>query len=218
MGISERKEREREQRRNDIIDAAEKVIFSKHLDASTMDEIAEEAELSKGTLYLYFKNKTELFLAIQERGLSMLVDDFRKTLKNSGSKVGLDLIHDLGETYFKFSVKYPNYYNADVYGRSQEFLDEVKNLDMSKACNAKRALLMSALQTALQKGVDDGSIRNDIDPKRMSLQLYASFFGIIQVHQTRKRAVLESIMELMDIDTEIMIYEYFDLIRRGLKS
>lgn len=56
MGTTERKKREKERRRNTIIDAAEKVIFSKGLDQSTMTEIAQEAELSKGTLYLYFKN------------------------------------------------------------------------------------------------------------------------------------------------------------------
>ena len=61
MGIAERKEREKEQRRKAILDAAEKVFFEKGLKYSTMDDVAEEAELSKGTLYLYFKNKEELF-------------------------------------------------------------------------------------------------------------------------------------------------------------
>ena len=52
MGIAERREREREQRRNTILDAAETVFFSKGINLATMDEVAEEAELSKGTLYL----------------------------------------------------------------------------------------------------------------------------------------------------------------------
>ena len=43
MGITERKEREKMRRRNDIIDAAEKIFFAKGLAASTMDEIAEAA-------------------------------------------------------------------------------------------------------------------------------------------------------------------------------
>ena len=57
MGIQERKEREKLQRREDIIDAAEKVFFKKDLDSATMDDVANEAELSKGTLYIYFKSK-----------------------------------------------------------------------------------------------------------------------------------------------------------------
>ena len=50
MGITERKEREKEHRKEEIIDAAQKVFFEKGLLSSTMDDIAEAAELSKGCL------------------------------------------------------------------------------------------------------------------------------------------------------------------------
>ena len=73
MGITERREREKEQRHNDIIDAAEKVFFSRGLEHATMDNVAVEAELSKGTLYLYFKSKEELYLAILLRSLYQCV-------------------------------------------------------------------------------------------------------------------------------------------------
>ncbi len=62
MGILERKEKEKQQRRDDILGAAKEVFFSKGLMSATMDEIAEKAELSKGTLYLYFASKEELYL------------------------------------------------------------------------------------------------------------------------------------------------------------
>jgi TetR/AcrR family transcriptional regulator len=55
MGIVERKEREKEHRKEEILDAAQKVFFERGLVTATMDEIAETAELSKGTLYLYYK-------------------------------------------------------------------------------------------------------------------------------------------------------------------
>mgnify|MGYP006293938867 FL=1 len=60
MGIYERKRREREQRRAQILEAAKKVFSSKGFNSATMEEIAGEAELSPGTLYIYFKNKEEL--------------------------------------------------------------------------------------------------------------------------------------------------------------
>jgi TetR/AcrR family transcriptional regulator len=218
MGISERKEREREQRRSDIIDAAERVIFSKHLDASTMDEIAEEAELSKGTLYLYFRNKTELYLAIQDRGLSILSQRFHEVLAASVSVNGLQTVRALGKAYFDFSQSYPNYFNADVYGRSQEFLDEVKALEMNQAIEARRMKLMSYFSKAIQAGIDDGSIRAEINPDRTALQLYAAFHGIIQVYMNRRRSVLESIMDNMAVNKEPIVDEFFDLVQRGLKG
>ena len=67
MGIAERKEREKQQRREEIVQAAEEVFFSKGFEKSTMDDVAEKAELSKGTLYLYFKSKEELLIGIIEQ-------------------------------------------------------------------------------------------------------------------------------------------------------
>ena len=72
MGILERKERERERRRQQIIVAAKKVFSEKGFNKATMDDIAGEAELSPGTLYLYFKNKEELYASLSLRILQFL--------------------------------------------------------------------------------------------------------------------------------------------------
>ncbi len=67
MGIQERKERERERRRQQIIVAAKRVFSDKGFNKATMEDIASEAELSPGTLYLYFKNKEELYASLSLR-------------------------------------------------------------------------------------------------------------------------------------------------------
>ncbi|MCP3940073.1 MAG: TetR/AcrR family transcriptional regulator [Desulfobacteraceae bacterium] len=64
MGIYERKLREKEKRKDDIIAAAGKVFSAKGFNSATMEEIASAAELSPGTLYLYFKNKEELHTSL----------------------------------------------------------------------------------------------------------------------------------------------------------
>jgi AraC-like DNA-binding protein len=68
-GNSERKEREREQRRNSIIDAAEKIFFTKGIAGATMDDVAAEAELSKGTLLSVFYEQGRPSLCHLLRGL-----------------------------------------------------------------------------------------------------------------------------------------------------
>ncbi len=83
MGIAERRKREKEQRKVDIIDAAESVFFSKGWQTATMDDVADAAELSKATLYLYFKNKEELYAAILLRGSEMLYDMFISAVENN---------------------------------------------------------------------------------------------------------------------------------------
>ncbi len=64
MSTKDRREREKEQRRQTIIDAARDVIRIDGFDGVSMDKVAEKAELSKGALYLYFKNKDELLTEI----------------------------------------------------------------------------------------------------------------------------------------------------------
>ena len=58
-----------EQRQNDIIDAARKLLIDRDFDEVSMDEIAREVGLGKSTLYLYFKNKESLYFAIVLRGI-----------------------------------------------------------------------------------------------------------------------------------------------------
>ena len=50
-----------------------KKFFQQGLLASTLDEIAEKAELSKGTLYFYFNGKEELYLLLLDEGLGVLI-------------------------------------------------------------------------------------------------------------------------------------------------
>ena len=72
MGIQERKEREKERRRQQIIVAAKRIFSEKGFNKATMEEIAKEAELSPGTIYLYFKNKEELSASLSLRILQYL--------------------------------------------------------------------------------------------------------------------------------------------------
>ena len=63
---SSRKERERNFRRHEIISSAVKLFAEKGFEHTTLDEIAEASEFGKGTIYNYFQNKEEIYLAIVE--------------------------------------------------------------------------------------------------------------------------------------------------------
>ena len=78
MGIAERKERERDlqqkMRRKQILDAAKRVFHAKGFSAATMEDIAQEAELSPAAIYLYFKNKDDLYVSLNLQLLEYLSD------------------------------------------------------------------------------------------------------------------------------------------------
>lgn len=108
MGTKERRMREKKRRRQQILEAAKTHFFEKGFMAATMDKIADSVELSKGTLYLYFKSKEELSDAIEE---GIAAGDIRQQDPMSlavvlwGSLTGIILLHE-GKDHRKF-MPYP---------------------------------------------------------------------------------------------------------------
>jgi AcrR family transcriptional regulator len=82
MGTKERKEREKELRRNQILDAAKEIFMSKDFQSATMEDIANKVELSPGTLYTYFKNKEELYVSLLLGGLRVLHSQGERIFNN----------------------------------------------------------------------------------------------------------------------------------------
>jgi AcrR family transcriptional regulator len=178
MGIPERKEREKEQRRKDILYAAEKIISAKGYWDTTMDDVAAGAELSKGTIYLYFKTKEELYYAITLRGLQILTDLSRKAAGNG--KNGLEKVYLIGQAFLEFSKNYPLYFNALSYY-------EIKDNDFSNAesvvsqCDSEGYEALDTLIQAIRTGIRDGSIKPDIDPIKTAIILWGQSSGVIQL-------------------------------------
>jgi TetR/AcrR family transcriptional regulator len=178
MGITERKEREKEQRRQVIIDAAEKVIFSKGYAVSTMDDVAEAAELSKGTIYLYYKTKEELYYAITLRGLKILTTLFQRAFEEG--KNGLEKTFSIGRAFLRFSTDHPNYFNALGFYEMHEPDCSDADSFICKCDDAGFESLNIFIQ-AIKIGTVDGSIRPDLDPVKTALLLWGQTAGIIQL-------------------------------------
>ncbi|MBK6285569.1 MAG: TetR/AcrR family transcriptional regulator [Draconibacterium sp.] len=100
MGIKERKIREKENRRKEILETAEKLFSGKKGFDATMDDLALKTELGKGTLYLYFPNKKSILIALAEKGMGLL----RKRLARAvdESKTGVEQLSDNGDTFVDF--------------------------------------------------------------------------------------------------------------------
>jgi AcrR family transcriptional regulator len=77
MGISERREREKAERRALIVHCAKEIILERGVENLSMMDIAKKAELSKATLYLYFPSKELLFLEICNAAAVQFIEYFR---------------------------------------------------------------------------------------------------------------------------------------------
>lgn len=204
MGITERREREKEQRQNAIIDAAEKVFFSKGVENATMDEVAEVAELSKGTLYIYFENKEDLYHAIILRGLNILHSLFEKAAANE--EKGIDKLTAFGQAYFHFYQKYPHYLNAMMHHEGQKVdIDGNENNPYVHLCVEAGNRLFGFMQEAVKIGIQDGSLRKDLDPLLVSVVLWGHSNGIMQLIETKG----DMFKKMMGIKSEdVMAYSY----------
>ncbi len=185
MGIEERKERERQQRIDLILDAAEEVFMDKGLKNATIEEIAQKAELSKGTIYLYFKSKEMIFAGIELRGTRILADYFSKAADSKN--VGIEKVGAIGKAYYQFSQDYPCYFSAmskfeDV---DPDDVANMKDEPIIQDCNRSGMKVLEIIGEAIRAGIEDKSIREDVDPAKMAVFLWAASNGVIQMHLHR---------------------------------
>jgi len=218
MGIEDRKAREKERRRNQIIDAAETVIFSKGLEQSTMDEIAEEAELSKGTLYLYFKNKNELYLGITQRGSDILNNRFAKVFSSSHNRTGIELIRMIGETYLDFVRENPDYFRAFMYYESLSNVEELEESEFAQKCEENRREALNFMIRALQIGMQDGTVDDSYDPKELAMVIWSSTRGITTISHMKSVGHYFEMLDEMEIPVESLFENFLKLVGTGIAT
>ena len=165
MSLGKWKEREKEQRRYDIINAARKLFADKDFDEVSMDKIAEDMGLGKSTLYNYFKNKEALYFAIELRGVQIWVEMVKEELKKGNT--GLEKLILYINATKEFSKKYPNCLRMLYSPVSNKNQFDMDKLDSSKEFQEVRRLFKELLYIgidSIKMGIDDGEIRSDIDP------------------------------------------------------
>lgn len=216
MGVAERKEREKERRRKAILKAAEKVFFSKGVEQATMDEVAAAAELSKGTLYLYFKNKVDLLHAVISKVLDLLQDRFETAIKQG--KTGIDKIHAIGKAYLDFYREETRYYHLLLHQEQKEEIeigrDDVELDPYVKECKEKGDKIFTLMAGAVKDGIEDGSIRPDLDPMKAAIVLWGHASGMMHI-VANKGKVLE---QMSGINSEELIQYSFQLMRTYMES
>jgi len=164
MGIEERKNREKEERRSLILGKAKELILERGVVALTMQDIAEASELSKATLYLYFQSKEAILMDIMEEAASAFVGYAQSRISVRSS--GLEALHALWTSYLA------------LFGESQDvivltgirnFIDPgfplVADAQDSRMYESTMKMV-TLIEAVLKRGVEDGSLEKSLDPGR----------------------------------------------------
>jgi len=158
MGIHERKEREKSRKREVILKAAEKVFFKNGFENTTMDEIAQKAEYSKGTLYLYFKNKDELYAAIMLRSIDIFIKIINQEI--SKAKGGREKLAAIKTAYLKFYINHPDHMKVFLFASTYIFrMQNEKNNEIMDAIVEKDKIFKGIISSIIDAARRDGTVK-----------------------------------------------------------
>jgi AcrR family transcriptional regulator len=166
MGVQERREREKKELRQEILDAARDLFVREGFENVSMRKIAEKIEYSPTTIYLYFKDKADLLDCIVEETFARLV---RKGMQLDQS--GLDPIERLERglrAYIEFGLKNPNHYRV-------AFMVQHELTDPEQCARARTAgeQAFASLRGAVERAAERGLIET-ADPNCTAQVLWAT--------------------------------------------
>jgi AcrR family transcriptional regulator len=211
MGREERREREKAARQEAIMASARELFFTRGFNATTMDEIAQKTELSKGALYLYFPSKEVLYATVLNEGLKILFDRIEAVFQ-------LDLppdqmIRQLAEVRYRYYLDYRDYYRIFFFGEHRD-IEITRQLLSHKLIQDNLGKGMHSFQRfigVVQKGIDQG-IFAQVDPRKAAVAFWGAINGILFLFEE------ELNKELIDMDMEELIYYTIDLFIDALKK
>jgi AcrR family transcriptional regulator len=210
LSTAERRAREKAQRRREILDAARQEFFERGFHTPTVDDVAARAEVSKGTIYLYFKSKEEILAHLLLEGLDLLLKEMESVYNTGSPPPAEEGLQALAHAYLDFCQNNPNYFRlimAFDRGRfeesiSRELYKEVLNRSMHG---------LALVKQAIEIGTSSGVFCVD-DAWQAAGLVWAALNGVLvlMAHPLRRR--------LLQSDLRTMFEATLDLVVRGLKD
>ena len=209
MGIKERKEREKQRRREEIIDAARKVFSDRGFGKAKMEDIAQEAELSAGTIYLYFKNKEELYASLMLSAIQHLftrLEELTAQKKPDPEENLAALIEAMFDVYE---------YDPAIIVRTFQLQSSETLVNITPALRQEivdlSGKLVSRISEMFREGIGAG-IFIDRHPVAIADILWALFSGVVLYEESKK---------LLDQNKDYVkqtLETAFEIFARGIRS
>ncbi len=184
--VKRRQKREKQQRAQSILDAATKVFLAKGYARTTMDDIALEAEITKPTIYQYFKTKEQLYFSlmapfIEEIGRGL--EEVEKRMMEDHYETGTSLVRDLFQGMYSAFREFPYTFRVVQFfqqsGRIWEMSDSV-----SSSLNEKGKRNFERLRRVLGMGIEKGLLKT-YNVYELTDVLWGLFVGIVQLSDVK---------------------------------
>ena len=174
MTISNRKERQKEELRGKILEAARALFIEQGFEATSIRNIAERIEYSPTTIYLYFKDKDDIFYALHLEGFVLLNQYFR-ALQNVDDP--FERLKAITRAYCSFAVENPELYDLMFISRSPMNALTDRNDEKWEEGNKAFGALTGTIQQCMEQGYFKG-----MDPEILSFTCWSMVHGICSLH------------------------------------
>jgi len=177
MGVKERREREKSETRDKILDAARELFVTEGYEGVSMRKVAEKIEYSPTAIYVHFSDKNELFRELCHQDYARLAEVFQSSVMSTDP---LERLKQIGAIYIDFGTRYPNHYKfMFMTPHPAHQLDEV---DREMKGNPEMDAY-AFLKWAVEQAMDAGCLREEIrDVEMVSQTLWASVHGVISLN------------------------------------
>jgi AcrR family transcriptional regulator len=177
MGVKERREREKSETRDKILDAARELFVTEGYEGVSMRRVAEKIEYSPTAIYVYFADKQELFHELCQQDYARLAEVFQSSAMSSDP---IERVKQIGRTYTEFGVRYPNHYKFmfmtphPPHEPDEEDREVMGNPEVDA---------YAFLKWAVQRAIDAGRFREELqDAELISQTLWAAVHGVIALN------------------------------------
>ncbi len=190
MGILERKERDKQEMRLMILEAAKEVFIEEGFEKASIRVIAERIEYSPATIYLYFKDKNELFHEIHEMGFDKLLEEM--TVAIEGITDPIDELRARGFAYMKFAFQNPEMYDLMfILNAPMDTLKEEEDWHSGHKC-------FMLLCESIQKGIESNQLKfSNIEIAAMSIWSFMHGMVSLKIRNRFKKFNEQSDVDLL---------------------
>lgn len=175
-------ERKKEQKRKVILDVTEKLIAEKGISKITMENVAKEADLATGTLYLYFNNKESLFAAVN----AQINKEINQAIKQKMDlyQTGSEKVVATGTAIVEFSNSNPQKWKVGTELYHEQY-DDTQDPNVQEFLHVVNDMI-HMLADAYQQGIGEGTIHADLDPVSAAIFSRMAFVNAFALNSEQK--------------------------------
>ena len=209
-------QRDRGQKRETILDATEQLLLRYDVHQLTIDQIATEAHIANGTIYLYFQTKEDIILGVVDRRLQHVFQGFGEALADASD--GLDLI----ERMIRCEQRIVSSRGVDIRRLFVLNLTTGHSLASVRSSGLEaHAKLVGRIQRAwlhaVELGQQDGSIRSDVPASTLVAHVFSGLIGsfVVQWHSQRHGSSRQETAVPSSLNDELAARLIIDALRSG---